>query len=110
MMQSIKFLQHPKVDVIISAKEERHLNWRNDGGFHPNYKQRLNRQFLEPYYTETGSFVICKAENLHKTKLRITGNTDIYVLPKNESVDIDDYDDWAICEFYLKRKKILKRL
>jgi CMP-N-acetylneuraminic acid synthetase/spore coat polysaccharide biosynthesis predicted glycosyltransferase SpsG len=103
-----KIVNHPEIDVIISAKEERHLSWKSiDSNFVPNYKKRLNRQFLEPIYTETGAFVVCKAENLVKYKVRIYGKVDLSIIPKDESVDIDDYDDWAICEFYLKRKKIL---
>lgn len=101
-------IKHPEIDVIISAKEERHLSWKSiDGNFVPNYKKRLNRQYLDPIYTETGAFVVCKAENLLKYKVRIHGKVELSLIPKDESVDVDDYEDWAICEFYLKRKKIL---
>lgn len=101
-------INHPEIDVMISAREERHLSWKSiDGNFVPNYKKRLNRQFLDPHFIESGALVICKAENLLNYKVRIHGKVELSILPKNESVDIDDYDDWAICEFYLKRKKIL---
>ncbi len=103
-----KFLDNKETDVMISVSEKRHLSWKQDGdSFIPNYKERLNRQQLEPIYEETGSFVICRPENLIKYKKRIVGKIDLYPLNKKEAIDIDDYDDWALCNFYLKRKKIL---
>ena len=103
-----KFLDNEETDVMISVKEKRHLSWKQDGdNFIPNYKERLNRQQLEPIFEETGSFVICRPENLIKFKKRIAGKIDLYPLNKKEAIDIDDYDDWALCNFYLKRKKIL---
>ncbi|RUA24590.1 MAG: acylneuraminate cytidylyltransferase [Bacteroidetes bacterium] len=103
-----KIIADKKIDVIISTKEKRHLSWKKEEGrFVPNYKKRLNRQQLEPIFEETGSFVICRADNLKKYEKRIVGNIDLYPLSKKEAIDIDDYEDWALCDFYLKRKKIL---
>ncbi|OQX75604.1 MAG: acylneuraminate cytidylyltransferase [Bacteroidetes bacterium 4484_276] len=103
-----KFIGKSDVDVLISVKEKRHLSWKIENNrFVPNYSERLNRQQLEPVFEETGSFVICRADNLVKSGKRITGKVDLYELSKKEAIDIDDYDDWALCEFYLKRKKIL---
>ena len=31
----------------------------------------------------------------------------VWNLPQHESVDIDDFDDWNLCENYLNRKKVL---
>jgi CMP-N-acetylneuraminic acid synthetase len=103
-----RIISNLDIDVIISVKEKKHLSWRNNNGSYvPNYKKRLNRQQLDAMYEETGSFVICRSKNLVIQKKRITGNIDLYNLPKKEAIDIDDYDDWALCEFYLKRKRIL---
>jgi CMP-N-acetylneuraminic acid synthetase len=96
------------IDVIISVKEKRHLSWKSlNGVFVPNYTARLNRQQLEAVFEETGSFVICRVGNLINYNKRIAGKIDLYKLSKKEAIDIDDYDDWALCEFYMKRKKIL---
>jgi CMP-N-acetylneuraminic acid synthetase/spore coat polysaccharide biosynthesis predicted glycosyltransferase SpsG len=103
-----RIINQPTIDVIISAKEEKHLSWKLiEDKYVPNYQKRLNRQFLDPNFTETGAFVICRAENLIRNQERIHGKVEIANVPKWESVDIDDYDDWAICEFYLRRKKVL---
>ncbi len=102
------FLQKDDLDVLISAKERRHLTWRKeDGQFVPNYKERVNRQQLPAIYEETGSFVICRSSNLRNYHKRIAGKVELIDLPKQEAIDIDDYEDWALCEFYLKRKRIL---
>ena len=31
----------------------------------------------------------------------------VWKLPQHESIDIDDFNDWNICENYLSRKKVL---
>lgn len=96
------------IDTLLAVKEQRKLSWKRiDNKYIPNYSKRVNRQYIESIYEETGAFVICKAKNLLEKKIRITGNVDLFIVPKHEAIDIDDYSDWALCEFYLKRKRIL---
>lgn len=103
-----KLLKNEDVDTIISAKKEAHLSWRLENGkYVPNYKERLNRQFLQPYFIETGAFLICRGSNFDKFGQRIGGQVDLYLLENEEAIDIDTYVDWNICEYYLKRKRIL---
>jgi CMP-N-acetylneuraminic acid synthetase len=93
-------------DVLISATEDRHLAWKLVEGLPmPDYEARLNRQELPAKYKESGSFVICRAENLEKAQKRITGKVDIFVLPDEEAIDIDGHLDWALAEHVLQRKK-----
>jgi len=101
-------LNNDSVDVLLSARVRRHLTWkRKEGKFKPNYDKRENRQYIDPLYEETGAFVICRRNNLEKYKTRFVGNVDIYVLEGSETIDIDTFEDWAICEYFLKKKKIL---
>ncbi len=103
-----KIINAPEIDVILSAKEKKHLSWKMiNGKYTPNYKKRLNRQYLESIFEETGAFVISKASNLINYKKRIVGNIELFILDKEEAIDIDYIDDWVLCEYYLKRKKIL---
>jgi len=100
-------LSHPEIDTLISAKEDFHLSWKkNQGQFVPNFKKRLNRQYLQPVYRETGGFLITKRHLITETN-RIGQNVDLFLLSNGEELDIDSYEDWNICEFYLKRKKVL---
>ena len=95
------------IDTMISAKEDTHLSWRKENGrFVPNYKKRVNRQQLEPIYKETGGFVISKSSCITRES-RFGDKIDLFLLKNGEDIDIDDYEDWSICEYYLKRKNIL---
>lgn len=98
---------NPDLDTIISATEDTHLSWlHKDGKFIPNYTERLNRQELTPEYRETGGFLICRSSVISKSG-RIGTNVDLFVLDGPEAIDIDTFEDWSLCHYYLQRKKIL---
>lgn len=97
------------VDTIISAVNKPHLSWgEKDGTYYPLYEKRLNRQYLPKHLMETGAFVITKREFVTENS-RLGTNIYLYEVPDEESVDIDDYADWTICEMRLNRKKIIIR-
>jgi CMP-N-acetylneuraminic acid synthetase/spore coat polysaccharide biosynthesis predicted glycosyltransferase SpsG len=105
--QAIEKIIANNIDTIISAKEDSHLAWSKQGEyFIPEYTKRLNRQYLNPTYRETGGFVITKSEYVKKES-RFGKKVDLFILSDGEEIDIDDYHDWSICEYYLKRKNIL---
>lgn len=96
-------------DCFISAINAPHLSWsKKDGQIVPNYKERLNRQQLPENYLETGAFFFSR-RYIVKENSRIGGKISIYEIPENESIDIDNVNDWIICESQLKRKKIVLR-
>jgi CMP-N-acetylneuraminic acid synthetase/spore coat polysaccharide biosynthesis predicted glycosyltransferase SpsG len=96
-----------KIDTIISVQDSTHLSWKRvDNKYIPNYEKRVNRQYLTPTYTETGGFLITNKETISPTN-RIGKNVDLFVLNSPQSIDIDTYEDWNLCEYYLKRKHIL---
>ncbi|HFU77869.1 MAG TPA: acylneuraminate cytidylyltransferase [Epsilonproteobacteria bacterium] len=95
------------LDTVIAAHDDTHLTWRKDcDGYTPNYKERLNRQYLTPVFKETGGFLITRSR-FATVDNRIGNNVDLYLLEGGENIDIDTYEDWSLCEYYLKRKKIL---
>ena len=100
-------LNNRSIDTVISAKDDTHLTWRKeDGCYIPNYTKRVNRQYLPPTFKETGAFLITRS-NIITENNRIGSNVALYLLTGGESIDIDTYDDWSLCEYYLHRKKIL---
>lgn len=102
-----RLLDNREIDTVISAKDDTHLTWRKeDGVFLPNYPKRVNRQYLPPTYKETGAFLITRAGCISEQN-RIGDNVDLYLLNAGESIDVDKYEDWILCEYYLRRKKIL---
>lgn len=102
-----KLLYNIELDTVISATDDTHLTWkREDDKFLPNYKKRVNRQYLTPVFKETGGFLITRSSIISK-KNRIGQSVELYLLDGGENIDIDTYEDWNLCEYYLQRKKIL---
>ncbi len=102
-----KMINDRKIETIISAKNDTHLSWKfEDEKYLPNYKKRVNRQYLTPTFTETGGFLITRKEIVSKNN-RIGKTVDLFILKNGEEIDIDIYEDWNLCEYYLKRKHIL---
>ena len=100
-------IKNRNIETVIAAKDDTHLSWRlEDGKFIPNYTKRVNRQYLTPTFTETGAFFITRKEIITPDS-RIGKNVELFVLKNGEEIDIDTYEDWNICEYYLKRKDIL---
>ena len=102
-----KILDDKNIDTIIAAKDATHLSWRSENNeFVPNYTERVNRQYLTPEFTETGAFLITRVSVISRDN-RIGNNVDLALLSGGEEIDIDTYEDWSLCEYYLKRKHIL---
>jgi len=100
-------LINDEIETVIAATDNTHLTWKKeDTQFLPNYKKRVNRQYLTPAYKETGGFLITRS-NIISEKNRIGKNVELHLLNNGENIDIDTYEDWNLCEYYLKRKKIL---
>ncbi len=96
-------------DTYISVVNQAHLSWgKNEKGFFPNYKERLNRQQLPPNYLETGAFFITRREFVTENS-RLGRNISVYEVDEKEAVDIDTANDWMICEHELKKKRIVFR-
>ena len=93
------------IDTVISGKNSPHLSWsERDGKKIPNYKQRLNRQYLPSYFIETGAFVISKA-SIVTEKTRIGKTVDIFEISEAEAIDIDSFSDLRNATFVLKDEK-----
>ncbi len=96
-----------EIETVIAAADDTHLTWKKeDEKFLPNYKARVNRQYLTPVFKETGAFLITRSSVISEGN-RIGKNVELYLLGNGEKIDIDTYEDWNLCEYYLKRKKIL---
>lgn len=97
-------------DTYISVVNKPHLSWSKVcEEYVPNYVSRLNRQQLPANYIETGAFLITRRNCLLENS-RIGSKVSVYEMPEKESVDIDSYWDWIICEKELKKKKIVLRV
>lgn len=104
--KAIQYAIDNNLDTLISAINKPHLSWgEEDGEKKPNYEKRLNRQYLPPCYMETGAFLISRA-SIITSESRIGGKIDVYELPKEESYDVDDFDDLRNVESALKQQRV----
>jgi CMP-N-acetylneuraminic acid synthetase/spore coat polysaccharide biosynthesis predicted glycosyltransferase SpsG len=102
-----KMIDNYDIETIIAAKDATHLSWRKENHHYiPNYTERVNRQYLTPEFTETGGFLITRNTVISENN-RIGENVDLEILGGGEEIDIDTYEDWNLCEYYLRRKHIL---
>ena len=102
-----EIINNQEIETILSASDATALSWtKNENTYQPLYEKRLNRQYLKPTYTETGGFFISRRKIVTENN-RIGLKVSLYILDDSESIDIDTFQDWAICEYLLKKKKIL---
>jgi CMP-N-acetylneuraminic acid synthetase len=67
----------------------------------------VRTQDLEPWYEENSNLYIFTKESFAKTNARIGKYPMMYVMPKLESIDIDEPEDWELAEIaaqYFKNK------
>ena len=103
---AIQFAIENDFDTVISGINDPHLTWGiNDGKIIPNYKERLNRQYLPACYKETGAFVVSKASVVTE-KTRIGEKVNIYEVPLSESQDVDTFSDLLCVEEILNKHKV----
>lgn len=104
---AINYAIENNLDTVISASNKPHLAWTVDkqGNKIPAYKERLNRQYLPPYFLETGAFVISKLEVIKKDT-RIGKKVDIYEISEDEAIDIDTFADLKYCEDIMKNQTV----
>lgn len=104
---AIKYTIDRELDTVISVLNSPHLAWKQDedGSKYPDYKVRLNRQYLPPYYLETGAFVISKRD-IVKENTRIGSKVDVFEISENEAIDIDTFADLKYCEDIMSNQTV----
>ena len=104
--RAIRYAIDEDLDTLISAINAPHLSWgEKDGKKVPNYKERLNRQYLPANYLETGAFVISRASVITENT-RIGAKVDVFEVSEEEAVDVDTFADLYSVAAALNRKKV----
>ena len=96
------------VDSVLSVVDDRHLSWGYDEAnerYFPNYIERKNRQYLPKDFRETGAILATRRNFVHEDS-RLGTNLQLIEVSREESVDIDNYEDWWIAENYLQKKRV----
>ena len=103
---AIEYTIKQNLDTVISVINSPHLSWiEQDGKIVPNYKKRLNRQYLPAHYVETGAFVISRGEVV-TLQTRIGQKVSVYEVEENESLDVDTFIDLHNAENALSKEKV----
>lgn len=104
---AIKYAIDKDLDTVISVLNNPHLAWKQkeDGSKYPDYKERLNRQYLPPYYLETGAFVVSKRDVV-KENTRIGLKVDVFEISEREAIDIDTFADLKYCEDIMSNQTV----
>ncbi|MEG2347700.1 MAG: hypothetical protein RSA05_06470 [Cetobacterium sp.] len=105
--RAIEYTFNRSLETVFSVINKPHLAWKEDekGNKYPDYKERLNRQYLPNYYLETGAFVISKYEIVTE-KSRIGKKVDVFEISENEAIDIDTFADLKYCEEMMKNSSV----
>lgn len=89
-------------DSVITVREDFHLHWQQvDGSRRPLYKERRNRQELDPIYCETGALFASRREVV-TSEDRLGEKIGLLVLSEAEGIDIDTELDLRLAELILK--------
>lgn len=62
----------------------------------------IRTQDLEPWFEENSCLYIFSRESFHKTRARIGEKPIMFEMPRNESIDIDEQEDWDMAEALAK--------
>lgn len=104
---ALTYFKESTFDTLISCVNKPHLAWRQDdlGNKYPDYQKRLNRQYLPPYYLETGAFLITRKECV-TPESRLGQNIEVFEISDDESIDIDTYSDLKTAEHVLSNQRV----
>ena len=104
--KALKILKkNNKTDTIISVTLEPHLFWiEKKNKLVKIYKNRVNRQQLPKMYKEIGLIIGCTNKQLKKGT-RFGKNIEFLEIPNERSIDIDNLNDFKLCELIMQRNR-----
>jgi CMP-N,N'-diacetyllegionaminic acid synthase len=103
--EAIKMLKEGGFDSVLSVVEDRGHYWiEKEDNYERLYPIVLkNRQFTKPLFKENGAIYICKRSLLMEENTVVGGKIGFLKMQKDETIDIDDFLDFEIAEFLMKR-------
>ncbi len=113
---AVQIFVEEKADSLLSVSKSHQFFWVEQGGaarpVNYDYKNRPRRQDFGEQYVENGSIYICKSRILKETKNRLGGKTSMYEMEKWQAFEVDDAEDFKLCEWlfqqHLKKKRPFK--
>ncbi len=103
--RSVRTLIEGGYDSVLMIREHRHLYWRRvNGRYEPMFARRVNRQELEPLFTEMGS-VFASRRDIMRPDNRLGENIGHMIGPDDEALDIDTEIDLMLAELIIERAR-----
>jgi len=104
--EAIRMLKDENFDSVLSVVEDRGHYWiEKNGGYKNLYPKVLkNRQFTKPLFKENGAIYICKRDILMEKNEIVGGKIGFLVMKRDESIDIDELQDFEFAEFLMNRR------
>ena len=112
---AIRTFKKDKVDSLFSASImesfsiwNKHRNKLRSVTY--DYKDRRRRQDRNPFFLENGSIYVFKPDILRKYNNRLGGKIGVYLMESWKSHEIDSAEDIEICEYFIKKLKLNRRI
>jgi N-acylneuraminate cytidylyltransferase len=100
------FAKNPKAKSLLTAVRAKRFFWTEKGqAINYNPAKRPRRQEFAGLLMENGAFYISRVADILKSKNRLTKPCVIYEMPEHSGFEIDEVDDWLICEALLKKHR-----
>ncbi len=97
------FLKNKTAKSLLSVVRSKRFFWNDKGPINYNPSKRPRRQDFDGLLMENGAFYIGRVKDILKTKNRIIKPVMTYEMPEHAGFEIDEVDDWQICEALLKK-------
>lgn len=96
---------------VLSVKDDRHLRWTVAGNGQPLplFTERVNRQQLQPTFTETGGLIGTRIGQLLASGTRINQPVALLEVDDVEALDIDTESELLLADLYARRLRVAIR-
>ena len=109
----VTMLQERSAEAIVSVTEPDHSPFwcaelPEDGNmrvYHEKIQHLIARQQLKKQYILNGAIYLFRVEHLFSSASIYEHDCYAYIMPQERSIDIDNQDDFDLCEYYLQRQK-----
>ncbi len=92
-------------DSLVTGVVEKRFVWTLDGSpLNYDPAKRPRRQDWSGTLVENGAFYLTRREILSTTNCRLGGKIGVYAMDARTAFEIDEPDDWVICESLLRRR------
>lgn len=99
---ALKQMKKEKSASLLSAVRTKRFFWNtNSKPLNYDFKKRPRRQDFDGLWMENGAFYISSVGAILKSKNRLSGKISIYEMPEISGFEIDEPNDWTICESLL---------